>query len=174
MATVNTFMPCLWFDTEGEDAANFYTSIFDDSRIVEVSRYGSAGPRPEGMVMVVIFELAGQRFMALNGGPDVKFSEAVSLVVTCDDQAEVDRVWAALTDGGKEVACGWCTDRFGLSWQVVPAGFMELVHDPDPVRARGAMKAMLGMTKLDIDDLRRAAEEAATDAAGGERTRPVD
>ncbi|MGH9125977.1 MAG: VOC family protein [Acidimicrobiales bacterium] len=165
MATVSSFMPCLWFDTEGLDAATLYTSIFDNSRITQVTHYGSAGPRPEGMVMTVNFELGGQPFMALNGGPGPIFSEAVSLVVTCDDQAEVDRVWAALTEGGKEVACGWCQDRFGLSWQVIPAGLPALISDPNPIRVQGALKAMLGMTKIDLAGMRRGADEAA--AANG-------
>ncbi len=152
--------PCLWFDTEGEAAANFYTSVFDNSRIVEVARYGPAGPRPEGTVMTVLFELDGRRFLALNGGPDFKFSEAISFQVDCTDQQEVDSFWQKLSEGGEEGPCGWLKDRFGLSWQIVPSALPELLADPDPERANRAMRAMLGMKKLDVDALRRAADGA--------------
>ena len=150
----------LWFDTEAEQAAEFYTSLFPDSRIVDVSRYSEAGPRPAGEVMTVDFELNGQRFTAINGGPQFKFDEAVSFMITVDDQEELDRYWDALTDGGSESQCGWCKDRFGLSWQVVPAGMGELFSDPDRSRAERAMRAMLGMRKLDIGALRAAADGA--------------
>ena len=120
--------PCLWFDTEGEEAAKFYTSVFPNSRITDVARYGSAGPRPEGTVMTVDFELDGQQFMALNGGPDFKFNEAISFQVSCETQEEVDRFWSTLSEGGEEGPCGWLKDRFGLSWQVVPAVLEELVR----------------------------------------------
>lgn len=158
MATLSKITPCLWFDTQAEDAANFYTGIFPNSRVVDVSHYGSAGPRPEGMVMVVNFELEGQPFMALNGGPEFTFNEAISFQVNCDSQEEVDDYWDKLTDGGQEVACGWLKDRFGVAWQIVPTVLDELVRDPDPERSQRAMKAMLGMTKLDIAELQRAAD----------------
>ena len=151
--------PNLWFDTEAEEAAEFYTSLFPNSRIVNVSRYTEAGPRPAGEVMTVDFEVNGQRFTAINGGPEFKFDEAVSFLITVDDQAELDRYWDALTaNGGEESMCGWCKDRFGLSWQVVPAGMQELFADPDKGRAERAMRAMLGMRKLDIEALREAAD----------------
>jgi predicted 3-demethylubiquinone-9 3-methyltransferase (glyoxalase superfamily) len=160
MATLTKITPCLWFDTEGEEAANFYTSIFKNSRVLQVSRYGSAGPRPEGMVMVVTFELAGQQFVALNGGPEFTFNEAISFQVNCESQDEVDEFWTKLSEGGEEGPCGWLKDRYGVSWQIVPTVLEELVRDPDPQRAQRAMKAMLGMKKLDIAELQRAADEA--------------
>ena len=160
MAKLTRIRPCLWFDTDGEAAANFYTSIFDNSRIVSVTRYGSAGPRPEGMVMTVDFELDGQQFIALNGGPEFTFDEAISFQVNCESQEEVDRFWTELSDGGEEGPCGWLKDRFGVSWQIVPTVLEELVRDPDPERAQRAMKAMLGMRKLDIAELQRAADAA--------------
>ena len=149
--------PCLWFDTEGEEAAKFYTSVFDNSRIIEVSHYGDAGPRPAGSVMTVLFELDGQRFTALNGGPDFTFTEAVSLQVDCKSQDEVDQLWDALSEGGEEGPCGWLKDRFGLSWQIIPSALPELLSDPDPQRAQKAMAAMLQMKKIDIAELERAA-----------------
>jgi predicted 3-demethylubiquinone-9 3-methyltransferase (glyoxalase superfamily) len=151
-------IPNLWFDTEAEEAAAFYTSIFENGRIVNVAHYTEAGPREAGMVMTVEFELDGQRLVAINGGPEFKFNEAVSLQVDCGDQAEVDRFWEALTEGGQELPCGWLKDRYGLVWQVVPAGMDELFADPDPQRAERAMRAMLGMKKLDLAALRRAAD----------------
>lgn len=151
--------PNLWFDTEAEEAAAFYVSVFPDARIVETHHYGPAGPREEGTVMLVIFELGATRFCAINGGPQFTFDEAVSFEITCRDQAEVDRYWAALTaDGGSESRCGWCRDRFGLSWQVVPEGMSEILGDPDPDRATRAMTAMLAMGKLDVAALRAAAD----------------
>jgi predicted 3-demethylubiquinone-9 3-methyltransferase (glyoxalase superfamily) len=155
---LNRIIPNLWFDDQAEDAARFYASVFDDSRIVNVTHYTEAGPRPAGMVMTVEFELEGQRFVGINGGPEFTFDEAVSFQITCEDQDEVDRFWERLTDGGREGQCGWLTDRFGLSWQVVPAGVEEMFADPDPERARRAMQAMLGMRKLDIAALHRAAD----------------
>jgi predicted 3-demethylubiquinone-9 3-methyltransferase (glyoxalase superfamily) len=149
--------PCLWFDTQAEDAANFYTSIFKNARIIDVSRYGEAGPRPAGTVLTVVFELDGQRITALNGGPEFTFSEAVSFQVDCADQAEVDYFWERLGDGGEESMCGWLKDRFGFSWQIVPRRMMELLGDPDPARAQRAMAAMLQMRKLDVSELERAA-----------------
>jgi len=151
-------VPNLWFDTEAEEAAAFYVSVFEDARIVNVTHYTEAGPRPAGMVMTVELELNGQRFVGINGGPEFKFDEAVSFQVTCEDQEEVDYFWARLGEGGEEGPCGWLKDRYGLSWQVVPAGMEELFADPDPEKARRAMEAMLGMRKLDIAALRRAAE----------------
>lgn len=159
VTTVQRIRPCLWFDTEAEEAANFYVSLFEGSRILDVSRYGEAGPRPSGMVMMVSFELAGQQFLALNGGPEYRHTPAVSLMVSCETQEEVDRLWDAfLESGGSEVQCGWLTDRYGLSWQIVPAGFFELVGDPDPVRSQRSMRAMLEMRKLDINALAAAAD----------------
>ena len=149
--------PCLWFDTEGEDAARFYTSVFPNSRIVDVARYGEAGPRPEGTVMTVQFELDGQEFVALNGGPDFTFNEAISFQVDCRDQEEVDAYWSALSEGGEEGPCGWLKDRFGLSWQIVPRALPELLSDPDREKSQRVMAAMLKMKKIEIDSLERAA-----------------
>ena len=152
--------PFLWFDTEGEDAAKFYTSVFPNSKIGEIARYGSAGPRPEGTVMTVSFELDGQRFVALNGGPEFAFSEAVSFLVNCDTQDEVDSYWSALSEGGEEGPCGWLKDKFGLSWQIVPNRLPELLADPDRERAQRVMEAMLKMRKIEVDELERAAAAA--------------
>jgi predicted 3-demethylubiquinone-9 3-methyltransferase (glyoxalase superfamily) len=154
----NTITPNLWFDTEGEEAANFYVSVFKNSRIVNVAHYTEAGPRPAGTVMTVEFELDGQRFVAINGGPEFTFSEAISLQIDCADQEEVDFYWERLSEGGEEGPCGWLKDRYGLSWQVVPTGMDELFSDPDPERARRAMEAMFEMRKLDIATLRAAAD----------------
>ncbi|MFI9237561.1 VOC family protein [Streptomyces sp. NPDC053079] len=150
MQKITTF---LWFDDQAEEAAAFYTSLFDDSRIVDVQRYGEAGPGEPGSVMVVTFELAGQQFIALNGGPRFTFNEAISLSVDCETQEEVDELWAKLTAGGEGVACGWLKDRYGLSWQVVPRKLTELLNDPDPVKSNRVMQAMLGMKKIDIQGL---------------------
>ena len=148
----------LWFDTEAEEAAEFYTSIFPDSRIIDVSRYGEAGPRPEGMVMTVGFELFGRAFYALNGGSNQKIQGyGISLMVECDSQEEVDGYWDKLADGGEEIACGWVTDRYGVAWQIVPKRLRELLADQDRDRARRAMAAMLQMTKIEIGELERAA-----------------
>lgn len=158
---MDAITPCLWFDTEAEEAAEFYTSIFPDSRITEVTRYGEAGPRPEGMVMTVAFELHGREFYALNGGSNYKIEgPAISLMVDCESQEEVDRYWRRLADGGQEIACGWVSDRYGLSWQIVPRRLRELLADPDPGRAQRAMAAMLQMTKIEVDELERAAAAA--------------
>jgi predicted 3-demethylubiquinone-9 3-methyltransferase (glyoxalase superfamily) len=151
-------VPNLWFDTEAEEAAEFYVSVFKNSRIVNVARYTEAGPREAGTVMTVEFELDGHRFVGINGGTQFKFSEAVSFQITCEDQDEVDYFWDRLSEGGEEGPCGWLKDRFGLSWQVVPTGMDELFADPDPERARRAMEAMFGMRKLDIATLRSAAD----------------
>ncbi len=147
---------CLWFDTEGEEAAIFYTSVFKDSRMGSISRYGEAGPRPAGMVITAEFELNGQKFVALNGGPEFRFNESISFQIPCADQDEVDYYWDRLTDGGEESQCGWLRDKYGLSWQVVPTALPELLSDPDPEKAQRAMKAMLSMKKLDIGALRAA------------------
>ncbi len=152
--------PCLWFDTEGEQAAEFYTSIFPNSKIVEVARYGSAGPRPEGMVMTVSFELDGRRFVALNGGPEFTLSEAISFQVSCESQAEIDELWSTLSEGGEEGPCGWLKDKFGVSWQIEPTRLSELLADPDREKSQRVMQAMLGMRKIEIDALERAAAEA--------------
>jgi predicted 3-demethylubiquinone-9 3-methyltransferase (glyoxalase superfamily) len=152
--------PCLWFDTDGEEAAEFYTSVFPNSKIGEISRYGSAGPRPEGTVMTVSFELDGQEFVALNGGPDFTFNEAVSFQVACEDQDEVDAYWSALSEDGEEGPCGWLKDKFGLSWQIIPRRLPELLGDPDPERAQRVMAAMLTMKKIEVDELERAAAPA--------------
>jgi predicted 3-demethylubiquinone-9 3-methyltransferase (glyoxalase superfamily) len=150
--------PFLWFDTQAEEAARFYVSIFDNSRIIGVSRYGEAGPGPNGTVMTVEFEVDGLRVTALNGGPQFKFTEAISLSVSCKTQAEVDRYWEALSRGGEKGPCGWLKDKFGLSWQVNPTRLGELLSDPDREKARRVMQAMLKMTKIDIAELERAAE----------------
>jgi predicted 3-demethylubiquinone-9 3-methyltransferase (glyoxalase superfamily) len=153
--------PNLWFDTEAEEAAKYYTSIFKNSRIVNVTHYNEAGPRPAGTVMTVEWELDGQRFVSINGGPEFTFSEAVSFAINCKDQDEVDDYWEKLTEGGEEGPCGWLKDRYGLSWQVVPEGMDELFADEDPQRAERAMKAMFRMRKLDVAALREAADGAA-------------
>ncbi len=150
--------PNLWFDTEAEEAAEFYTSIFPNSRIVSTSHYPEAGPRETGMVMTVEWEIEGQRFVGINGGSQFKFDEAVSFQIDCADQAEVDHYWEKLADGGCEGQCGWVTDRFGLCWQVVPRGMEELFSDPDRERANRAMAAMLKMSKLDVAALQAAAD----------------
>ena len=151
--------PCLWFDTEGEEAAAFYVSLFKNSRITDVSRYGEAGPRPAGTVMVVSFELDGQPFTALNGGPEFTFNEAISLQVDCQTQEEVDYYWDGLTAGGEEGPCGWLKDRYGVSWQVVPNALITLIQDPDPGRSKRAMAAMMTMKKIDIAALQAAADQ---------------
>jgi predicted 3-demethylubiquinone-9 3-methyltransferase (glyoxalase superfamily) len=149
--------PCLWFDTQAEEAANYYVSVFKNSRIVNVTHYGEAGPREAGLVLTVEFELDGERFTALNGGPDFTFDEAISFQVDCADQAEVDHFWDRLAEDGVEGPCGWVKDRYGVSWQVIPRIMPELLTDPDPARAQRAMAAMLQMGKLDVQALRDAA-----------------
>jgi predicted 3-demethylubiquinone-9 3-methyltransferase (glyoxalase superfamily) len=150
--------PNLWFDTEAEEAAGFYCSVFENSRIVSVTRYTEAGPREAGTVMAVEFELDGQRFVGINGGPQFTLDEAVSFQIACETQDEIDYYWERLSEGGEEGPCGWLKDRYGLSWQVTPTGIAELFADPDPERARRATQAMLGMRKLDIAALRSAAD----------------
>ncbi|CRK52354.1 3-demethylubiquinone-9 3-methyltransferase [Rhodococcus sp. RD6.2] len=151
------FTPCLWFDTQAEEAAQFYTSVFKDSSIGEISRYGEGMPKPAGTAMTVEFTLNGQTFTALNGGPEFAFTEAISFQVDCTDQAEVDEYWAALTaDGGEESQCGWLKDKFGLSWQIVPRELQSVLGGPDPAGAQRAVQAMLQMRKLDINALKEA------------------
>jgi predicted 3-demethylubiquinone-9 3-methyltransferase (glyoxalase superfamily) len=150
--------PFLWFDSNAGEAADFYVSIFKNSRVLNTTRYGKAGPGPDGSVMTVAFQLDGQEFTALNGGPQFKFTEAVSLVVHCQTQKEVDYFWARLSEGGEKVQCGWVKDKFGLSWQIVPDALSDLFKDSDPQTSQRVMQAMLQMKKLDIEGLRKAAE----------------
>ncbi len=158
-------VPNLWFDTQALEAAEFYCSVFPNSRIVSVSRYPEGSPGTAGEIMTVEYELDGQRLVHINGGPEFTFSEAVSLQIDCADQAEVDHYWERLLEGGgEESQCGWLKDRYGFSWQVVPAGMEELFSDPDPARAQRAMQAMLTMCKLDVDALRRAADGVPANA----------
>jgi predicted 3-demethylubiquinone-9 3-methyltransferase (glyoxalase superfamily) len=154
---MDALVTCLWFDTEGEDAAKFYTSIFPNSKLGKITHYGSAGPRPEGTVMTVGFEVMGQEFVALNGGPEFTFNEAISFQVLCDSQEEVDAYWSKLGEGGEEGPCGWLKDRFGVAWQVVPKALPRLLEDPDAAKAQRVMSAMLQMRKIDIGELERAA-----------------
>jgi predicted 3-demethylubiquinone-9 3-methyltransferase (glyoxalase superfamily) len=150
--------PFLWFDTQAEEAAKLYTSIFPNSKILNTARYGDAGPGPKGSVMTVEFELDGQRIIALNGGPQFKFTEAISLVVDCKDQKEVDHYWSKLLQGGKESRCGWLEDRYGVSWQIVPTVLGRLLSGPDAKKAKRVMEAMLKMKKIDIAALEAAAQ----------------
>lgn len=156
--------PFLWFNDNAEEAANFYVSLFKNSKIVTVTRYGEDGAkasgRPKGTVMTVVFQLDGQEFMALNGGPQFTFSPAISFMVNCETQEEIDRLWGRLTQGGKPVQCGWLTDKYGLSWQIVPTLLGTLLQDKDPRKAERVMKAMLGMVKIDIKELQQAYEGA--------------
>lgn len=156
---MKSVVPCLWFDDQAEDAANFYVSLLPDSRIDQIFRSPADNPSgPEGMVITVEFTLAGNKYVALNGGPQFPFTEAVSFQIHCDDQAEVDRLWAAIGKHGSEVQCGWIKDQWGLSWQIIPRRLTELLNDPDAHRARRTMEAMLQMRKLDVAQLERAAE----------------
>ena len=148
--------PFLWFDGQAEEAANFYTAIFKNSKIGEVTRYGKGTPELEGRVMTISFELEGMQFTALNGGPHFHFTEAISFVVDCQSQAEVDALWEKLTDGGEESQCGWLKDKFGVSWQIVPRELIELLNDPDPDKAQSVTEAMLQMKKIDLPTLRAA------------------
>lgn len=159
MATLTKITPCLWFDDQGEEAATFYTGIFQNSRILNVSHYGSAGPRPDGMVMTVTFELDGQEFMALNGGPEFTFDEAISFVVNCESQEEIDDFWTRLSEGGQEGPCGWLKDKFGVSWQIVPTLLDEALRDSQSEKAQRVMKAMLSMGKIDLAEIQRAIDE---------------
>ena len=162
MSDIRKITPCLWFDDQAEEAARFYTSVFENSKITDLSRYGEAGQeihgRPPGSVMTVAFELDGQSFTALNGGPVFKFNEAISFQVSCDTQEEVDRFWNRLAEGGDEKAqqCGWLKDRFGASWQIVPRVLPRLLNDPDAEKSRRVMEALLKMKKLDVAELKRA------------------
>jgi predicted 3-demethylubiquinone-9 3-methyltransferase (glyoxalase superfamily) len=168
------FTPCLWFDGKAEEAARYYTSIFKDSKITAITRYGKAAAKasgqPEGAVMTVEFEISGQPFLALNGGPQFQFTPAISLMAHCDTQAEIDRVWERLSEGGQPLECGWLTDRFGVSWQVVPTVLTQVLRDKDPAKIERVMAAMVQMTKLDVAALVRAYEQPSQ---GGE-LRPSD
>ena len=158
-AKLQKITPFLWFDNQAEEAMNFYVSIFKNSKRGRISRYGEAGPGPKGAVMVASFELEGQKFIALNGGPHFKFTEAVSFLVNCETQDEVDAFWEKLSEGGFQGQCGWLKDKFGLSWQIVPTILGELMSDPDPEKSKRVMTAMLQMKKLDINALKRAFDQ---------------
>jgi predicted 3-demethylubiquinone-9 3-methyltransferase (glyoxalase superfamily) len=160
--------PFLWFDGNAEEAANFYISIFKNSKMGKISRYGDAGPGPKGTAMSVTFQLEGQEFYALNGGPQFKFTPAISLFVNCETQQEVDELWEKLSAGGRTDRCGWLQDKFGLSWQIIPTVLGQLLGDKDPQRAKRAMQAMLQMTKLDIKKLQQAADDANFTAASAD------
>lgn len=157
---MQSITPYLWFDNQAEEAVNFYLSLFENSKILNEARYGDAGPGPAGQVMSMTFQLDGQEFMALNGGPHFKFTEAISLFVHCETQEKVDRLWAKLTEGGEESQCGWLKDKYGLSWQIVPTLLGELLQDEDPAKAQRVMQAMLQMTKIDSQVLLDAYNQA--------------
>jgi len=157
MQKITTF---LWFNDQAEEAANLYVSLFKNSKIDSISRYGDAGPGPTGSVMTVNFQLEGQKFIALNGGPHFRFTPAISLFVNCESQQEVDRLWDELSEGGRKDRCGWLQDRYGLSWQIIPVTLMQLMSDPDKQKAGRVMKAMLAMDKIDVEKLEAAAEAA--------------
>jgi predicted 3-demethylubiquinone-9 3-methyltransferase (glyoxalase superfamily) len=161
MNTQSAITPCLWFNFNAEEAVNFYLGIFKNSKILEVSRYGDAMPALKGKVLTISFELDGQRLQALNGGPKFPFTEAISMSVNCADQAEVDRLWDRLTQGGSAGQCGWLKDKFGLSWQIVPQALVQLLTDPDAAKANRVMQAMLGMSKINVAELQKAANPAA-------------
>ena len=148
--------PFLWFDGKAEEAAEFYTSVFKNSKMLHIARYGEAGPGPKGTVMMATFQIEGQEFMALNGGPTYTFSSAISFFVNCETQAEVDELWDKLSAGGREVQCGWLQDKYGVSWQIIPKALMELMQDKDPVKSQRVFRAMLQMIKIDIEGLERA------------------
>jgi predicted 3-demethylubiquinone-9 3-methyltransferase (glyoxalase superfamily) len=151
--------PFLWFDGKAEEAANFYTSIFKNSKVGRITRYGEAGPEPKGTAMSVTFQLEGQEFMALNGGPQFKFTEAISFFVNCETQEEVDDLWAKLSVGGEKGRCGWLKDKFGLSWQIIPSALGQMLGDKDPEKSKKVMQAMLQMNKIDIEALKQAYEQ---------------
>ena len=153
-------IPFLWFDHQAEEAMKYYVSIFKNSKVVSVARYGDAGPGPKGTVMMATFQLEGQEFYALNGGPKYRFTPAISLFVSCETQEEVDRLWEKLTEGGRADQCGWLQDKYGLSWQIIPTILGKLMSDPDPKKSQAVMKAMLQMAKLDIARLKQAYEQA--------------
>lgn len=148
--------PFLWFDSQAEEAANFYVSIFKNSKIVKITRYGEVGPGPKGSVMIVTFQLDGQEFIALNGGPQFKFTEAISFVANCETQQELDELWEKLSEGGEKIQCGWLKDKYGMSWQIVPTILGKLVSDPNPAKSQRVMEAMLQMKKIDIEGLKKA------------------
>jgi predicted 3-demethylubiquinone-9 3-methyltransferase (glyoxalase superfamily) len=156
--STDSFTTCLWFDGQAEEAANYYTSIFENSKIGKIGRYSEAGPGPAGSVLAVEFELNGQKFVGLNGGPQFKFNEAISFQIFCDGQEEIDYYWNTLTDGGEEGPCGWLKDRYGLSWQVIPKGLTEMLGDADPEKAKRTFEAMFAMKKLDVAALKDAYE----------------
>jgi predicted 3-demethylubiquinone-9 3-methyltransferase (glyoxalase superfamily) len=151
--------PFLWFDDKAEEAANFYTSIFKDSKFGRISRYGEGGPRPKGMAMSVTFQLEGQEFMALNGGPEFTFTPAISLFVNCETQEEVDELWEKLSAGGKKERCGWLKDKYGLSWQIIPSALGQMMQDKDPQKSKRVMNAMLQMDKIEIKTLKQAYDQ---------------
>ena len=159
-STAKNITPFLWFDGKAEEAVNLYVSIFEGSEIGGITRYGPGGPGPEGTVMTVEFRLRGQDYIALNGGPEFKFTEAISFLVNCETQEEVDKFWEKLSEGGEEGPCGWLKDKYGLSWQVVPTALGEMLQDKDPEKANRVMQAMLQMSKIDIKTLRQAYEAA--------------
>ncbi len=161
---MQAIVPSLWVDTEAEEAARFYCSIFPNSRITRVSHYGDAGPRPEGMVLAVDFELDGKPFNAINGGPEFHFSEATSLLVPCDSQEEIDALWDALVAAGEPGPCGWLKDRYGFSWQIVPKALAEMITDPDAMKAQRVIAAMLQMGKIDLPKLQEAYEQTPSGA----------
>src|SRR5215472_7594925 len=161
MRYMQKITPFLWFDDKAEEATHFYVSLFKNSKIDSVSRYGDAGPGPKGKVMTVAFQLNGQQFTALNAGPMFKFTEAISMYVNCETQQEVDELWDKLSAGGEKSRCGWLKDKYGLSWRIIPKALGELMGDPDPVKSQAVMQAMLKMDKLVINDLKRAHAEAA-------------
>ena len=156
---MNKITPFLWFDDKAEEAMNFYVSIFKNSKVLGISRYGEGAPYPEGTAFVVTFQLDGQEVMALNAGPQFKFTEAISMFVNCETQPEVDELWEKLSEGGEKGQCGWLKDKYGLSWQIVPTALGELLGDKDPEKANRVMQAMLKMTKIDINDLQQASEQ---------------
>ena len=156
MSKTQKITTCLWFDGNAEDAITFYTSVFKNSKVLTVTRSGDAGPGPKGSVLVATFQLEGQEFMALNGGPQYKFTPAISLYVDCETQQEVDELWKKLLQGGQEVQCGWLTDKFGMSWQIIPRILLEMLNDKDPEKAKRVMQAMMQMVKIDVAALQRA------------------
>ena len=158
MQKITTF---LWYDNQAEEAANFYTSIFKNSKVLSVGRYGDAGPGPKGSVMIVTFQLEGQEFTALNGGPTFKLTPAISLYVDCETQEEVDELWDKLSEGGRKDRCGWLQDKYGLSWQIIPRALRTLMSDPDPKKSQSVMKAMLQMDKIEVKKLQEAHDRAA-------------
>src|SRR5471032_2753908 len=151
--------PFLWFDGKAEEAMNFYVSVFKNSKVGSVTRYGEAGPGPKGTVMSATFQLEGEEFFALNGGPQFNFTPAISFFVNCETQEEVDNLWEKLSEGGKKDRCGWLKDKYGLSWQIIPSAFGELMTDPDPAKSKRVMEAMMQMTKIDIAGLQRAYDQ---------------